>query len=751
MINTIKSIKYDEESNKVKLKKNEKIKLFDDKINVELIEYVFENDDYKQYPTSFTCNFTAFNTSYNIVFKIYHKNAKNLTYNLQNYRSYLIKAEKKYKSNETDEKNDNIEHLSTAILSYNKEIFWNKESTSYRNNNQTSNSSLMDTFDFSLKLYKYHRLNITKSQRKIIKLLLKLESTPFKDHFIAFKFIDFKKFKFKNLQNIRQKRNLNSKYNLKIKVCFLYHNNIFNKLGKFFSTNNSDYIQMIFKMYSSYLVLYSNSIFRTINNQEFSINLDYSENFVFMNKIEELNAESYFKPNNKNDYGNNSIIYINKLINFFKAKKYLNISNCDHIAFFHDYKFNDDIGLAIPSSSSYPTSIIMFNSNIDMILALTHEIAHSLGIEHDTPSHTIKYLMSQKVYYTPSAFIFSQYSIDQFKKVLIKNGALNNKFMRLKLNNNNFQNNGFDNKISIGYFLSYSDQCKMNTLNQSSYAIRINKLGNKIKCSFKAKYLQLSDGSKCRYNRVYYQTECIDEIDFLKRSNFKFPFFRNKNLTSSFENLRNKCPQGPLDEKNLERKNKCEENLLNDHKTGRRYCLKSSYKTQCCEYCLQYEIVNLINLTKFKCESFRDQNPCFNNGQCLNLNSSRNLQGFYCNCKIPYKGPLCLNYDPCDFKPCKINETCVRIGELGAFNCILTKSLQNSKDLLINDFFSFIFFDHTTSTQTNFTTKISFTNKTTTQQEIKTKTVTTITPKSLTDITNVVENTYYTNNTILEK
>ena len=68
-----------------------------------------------------------------------------------------------------------------------------------------------------------------------------------------------------------------------------------------------------------------------------------------------------------------------------------------------------------------------------------------------------------------------------------------------------------------------------------------------------------------------------------------------------------------------------------------------------------------------RCETL-NQNPCFNNGKCIN-NFSSSI-GFDCMCNKGFKGPLCLQYDPCSLNPCQENEICFENGEYGHYSCL---------------------------------------------------------------------------------
>jgi hypothetical protein len=70
-----------------------------------------------------------------------------------------------------------------------------------------------------------------------------------------------------------------------------------------------------------------------------------------------------------------------------------------------------------------------------------------------------------------------------------------------------------------------------------------------------------------------------------------------------------------------------------------------------------------------RCELLKS-NPCFNNGKCVNNFYSNKSVGFDCICKRGFKGPLCLDYDPCSLNPCQEDEICLEIGEYGQFTCL---------------------------------------------------------------------------------
>ena len=114
-----------------------------------------------------------------------------------------------------------------------------------------------------------------------------------------------------------------------------------------------------------------------------------------------------------------------------------------------------------------------------------------------------------------------------------------------------------------------------------------------------------------------------------------------------------------------------------------KYELKCKYsyeRTIYCQACLKRDLNN-CNPNDFyrktcpatNCSNL-GYNPCFNNGICLDLDSNEtdniSYVQFKCKCQPGYSGLLCLDFRPCEMKPCSVDAECIEIGELGLFYCV---------------------------------------------------------------------------------
>ena len=642
------------------LKENNKI-LTEEIENIELNHVVMSSD--KEFPLSFVCAFKAFNISFNFQYEIDRENHATLTNYFKNYKSSLIQLKNMDKSSDKD-----VRYLSISIFYFKKEYFFEKKLTNLKANKDEFNLSLIDKFDISLNLYEYYQVQISGIDHEIMKLSLTLESPTFQSYkpienqpfYTVTKYIN------QNLTQIRKRLNKRdgTQLNINVDVCAYFHFDVNNLFKNKFNIQNQDYIEIILTIIASYLIKQSNLIFQSINDPELSITIKLVETYVFNKNVEELNT----KDVKRDDYSKELKEYLQNVEKYFDNQSQIR-KKCDALLFFHNYLFGSEYsynaGIARINNicTFYPTSLITFKPGYSMLIAVAHELAHSLGSSHVGGSFN---LMNPNDAYDLSNFIVSDLTTQAIKKNL-----LNYETNRLKLEYscldsnifNDFKYNYLIDFITpyIGYFLSYSDQCKIHFLDDSSIALNINRDNEycQFSCKNNLNSLVSLDGSKCDLNKNCEKSKCIINdnqiIQKIKYSGSNHLITNDLILSYAFDNLRNNCPQGPSSSKS-----KCELNRISE--------VECSKTFSCCEFCLLYKKGQQLN-DKFKCQSFSNNNPCFNQGICRNRENFNSKINFVCNCQNNFKGLLCLDFNPCDFKPCKPNENCYRFGELGAFFC----------------------------------------------------------------------------------
>jgi hypothetical protein len=156
------------------------------------------------------------------------------------------------------------------------------------------------------------------------------------------------------------------------------------------------------------------------------------------------------------------------------------------------------------------------------------------------------------------------------------------------------------------------------------------------------------DGSFCGANKICLNFECVEE--------------KPSELINS--NIKNQCPGGVNQEISffnspivffsyfsyefLKESKSCENYLSNSSLTNRQIIridvCEDGYLTPlvCCERCIMFRLNNCNNNLPCTCESFKNSNPCFNNGKCTTIKSrigsSVYNTAFKCICKTGYKG-----------------------------------------------------------------------------------------------------------------
>lgn len=303
----------------------------------------------------------------------------------------------------------------------------------------------------------------------------------------------------------------------------------------------------------------------------------------------------------------------------------------------------------------------------------------------------------------PLNYVISECAIDQLIHNLFdEKKNLKNKFKCLVTENNSNKHKNLKNYLQKekneppGLFYSYSDQCRLATFNEYKFAYKFVSCSSQgLKCfnldSNETEIIQVLDGTVCDKNKICRFSECV--YDTTIRSN------KYRYLSKSASVLKETCPQGSDFANCSYIINKydtsyCDRKVFEDlksvkyiHSNGTRIFEDKSnfsYEPFCCQACKKAKLKNKT------CENLK-KNLCYNGGKCVTNKksiSNKSLQIlFSCECTKGYTGQLCLNFKPCDFEPCRLeNEICYEYGELGNYYC-LNEKMNYSFDFKLKDIY----------------------------------------------------------------
>jgi hypothetical protein len=310
---------------------------------------------------------------------------------------------------------------------------------------------------------------------------------------------------------------------------------------------------------------------------------------------------------------------------------------------------------------------------------MAHELGHNLGAHHDYEQS--KLLNAQNISCTYADYnlmhasrteLSSGYVISQCTRFgirfklfgRVKSNNLLNKFKCLKWDNCprlyknekkeiKYLNNAlkmYQNPVGV---FSLSEQCEMTLLRSSNSHHSFYSCDTNINCS----YLYCSadgrkcepkdpvfDGTYCDKDSICLEGKCVNVNEAFIHSNTKLDESNNvksPKFQTAIDNLRTHCPQ------RLTRQNSithmiCDEILL---RANNQTICDAKMRSLCCEHCLKHKLLNLYKFDDEKklinYESLY-QNPCFNDGQCVNARKknrlSNYLSNFNCICPKGFSG-----------------------------------------------------------------------------------------------------------------
>lgn len=481
-----------------------------------------------------------------------------------------------------------------------------------------------------------------------------------------------------------------AKYHLVIETCVQIHYNVYKKLQMLLATTNYEYIRLFLSIYFAHILSTVNTIFKQIDTDLFTLQVEFVKLIINTAENPSLNINSTHKSN---------ALYLRKLNDQYWQYHKTRRLECDHMIFYHDYKEPPIVGMASAKGvckSDGLISLVYFQLYASTEIVIAHELLHNLGAYyHDDEFKNItcmRGLMNSHLIDGPSSYLISECSLNQIKDALFNKSKLIPVFeCMLKDNNLEKQELRIYNSIAVhespGYFYSVSDQCKLFTLDPTSFAVEYHeKCGTyDLRCIYNngaLKYSRVLDGTKCGPGKICRSSQCVEDNNKFDTSK---PYLKSAILARGI------CPQGTSQMKNINSESQfdCSELVKNPRKD---FNCKSDFKYEfqsilysfiCCESCAKANLSKCARKNsdcKTTCESF-GSNPCFNNGKCKNDNKALQLNRsevfFYCECPTGFRGDLCLTFSPCDLKPCRAGELCFEYGDLGQYYCLCSNDANN--------------------------------------------------------------------------
>ncbi len=511
------------------------------KIKIEKLELNDINENiYETYsmPDIFSLKIEIENISYNILFQ------KTYEFNIENY----------------DHQDDIMAYKSNFVKLTNLNSSYNEAScilTKMRNPNRSSFSNLIHSYDLNLKIFKINEIEISN------KLYLAYEMVSVKKSdnlsiYYAYKTI-YKVEEKASTMNTK-KRSIKKKYHLNVQTCIHIDQTLYVNIKKILNTSNDDYITLYLKLQFAQINLSINKIYESFDDPLFQLTTEITEFIIHKSRIEAL------------DFTNSAKLFFS--INKFIESYYSGIARCGHVFFIFQYTWDMDsiLGRAFIGQVcdvNYHASAIRYTNHNDLVMA--HELGHNLGAYHDDENIKAKFKCSHHnanlMWYSTTSsslgYLVSNCTIIQVKKMLFQNDEekLSKRFECLLNKRKNGLKNIYD-RISIkklpGYYMSFSDQCRLATNDKESYSCGINYGECRLKCStlnrtsnlYRCDLItELFDGSYCGNNKYCYRTECLDLNLTLGHRNKLIKKFEIKNLNDIYsDQLRNKCPTGASQE-----------------------------------------------------------------------------------------------------------------------------------------------------------------------------------------------------------
>ncbi|RNA26410.1 A disintegrin and metallo ase with thrombospondin motifs 19 [Brachionus plicatilis] len=460
----------------------------------------------------------------------------------------------------------------------------------------------------------------------------------------------------------------NGKTYLNVESCLLIDFRVY-EMFRLLLNADPYYVKMYLDVRFARVMTVINKIYETFSNSWFEITVEFNQLKV-LTELQPILERAYKLRKDPSDL-------MFKVKDQIVVQKWLNLDECDHVFFIHQFDFAEVIGSAFLTyicNNHLKVSLANIDISHSMEVVMAHELGHNLGASHDNTTYCPEYhLMYPAASSSENSFKASQCTINFLKKGLFtESRILKKEFSCLvETNTNKSVVPALPMRNMPGLMFSKTEQCRFYMKTWETFACKRDRgsICSSLKCYDPVKRDCVSqsgwqfEGTPCDKDKICFNQMChsmnerlrVIKIDanptlvlMEREKNERLAF-----LEKSINNAALACPEGFSTETLAFKKwfylikNKifftCDQMMYINPNT-----IESETKlilsSICCEKYRKWTFFKCPRNGHCKyptCEQFTS-NPCFNNGKCVNVKSMLNATEieFHCLCPSGFQGKL---------------------------------------------------------------------------------------------------------------